>query len=395
MPIRFRGPVRPRKLKSPDPINIPTVRDNKASRVRSDVEYFKANGEMPSVTSKWSSMSVYFQIPGHTASGGVDSVDVNGDVMAIMSSATNTIYIFKKDVNGEYQQTDTTAQSQGEYSGIYLMPAEGKVVYAAPQSGGNEGRLVAMNLDFSTGVLDQASRTVYQQSTARDGSYDGRGITRIGNTIFSGAPGYYLSRASTRGGLLTFRDITTGARKALDVSYLGGLNESNSYVFGNRIYNEDGFFANTLASDGNRLLVLAPGAATSNTADSGYISVFDYDDANQTLTEIQKINNPAMPQYAGTQASIRAVAALNGKMLALLNVGGPDNDYDPLRTSLVEYTWDGSAYIQSGWSDVELSSDWAANSTDSVIAHMTMLSDTELLIPGTGISGGKIYKVTK
>ena len=395
MPIRFRGPVRPRKLKSPDPINIPTVRDNKASRVRSDVEYFKANGEMPSVTSKWSSMSVYFQIPGHTANGGVDSVDVNGDVMAIMSSATNTIYIFKKDVNGEYQQTDTTTQSGGDYSDIYLMPAVGKVVYSAPLASSNEGRLVAMDLDFATGILDQASRNVYPLSTGRDNSYDGRGIIGIGNTIFSGAPGYYLSSASARGGLLSFRDTASGALKPLNVSYLGGINESNNHVYGNRIYNEDGLFANTLATDSSRLLVLAPGAASFNTADNGYISVFDYDDTNQSLTEIQKIDNPAMPQYAGTQASMRALAALNGKILALLNVGGPDNNYDPLRTSLVEYTWDGSAYIQSGWSDVELSPDWTANSTDSVIAHMTMLSDTELLIPGTGISGGKIYKLTK
>ena len=252
-----------------------------------------------------------------------------------------------------------------------------------------------MNLDFSTGVLDQGSRTVYPLSTGIDYSYDGCGIISIGNTLFSGAPGYYLSSSNARGGLLTFRDITTGALKPLDVSYLGGLNESNNHVFGNRIYNEDGFFANTLASDGNRLLVLAPGSASLNTADNGYISVFDYDDTNQSLTEVQKIDHPAMPQYTGTQASIRSIAALNGKILALLNVGGPDNDYDPLRTSLVEYTWDGAAYNQSGWSDVELSPDWTANSTDSAISQMTMLSDTELLIPGTGISGGKIYKVTK
>lgn len=395
MPIRFRGQVRPRKLKSPDPINIPTVRDNKASRVRSDVEYFKANGELPRVEPNWTAMSEYYQISGHTANGGVDSVDVNGDIMAVMSSATNTVYIFKKDVNGDYQQTDTTSQSGGDYSDIHLMPAGGKAVYSAPLSNSNEGRLVAMDLDFSTGILDQASRTVYPLSTGRDNSYDGRGIISIGNTLFSGAPGYYLSSASARGGLLSFRDTTSGALKPLDVSYLGGINESNNHVYGNRIYNEDGLFANTLATDSNRLLVLAPGAASLNTADNGYISVFDYDDTNQSLTEVQKIDNPALPQYAGTQASIRAIAALNGKMLALLNVGGPDNDYDPLRTSLVEYTWDGSAYNQSGWSDVELSPDWTANSTDSAIAHMTMLSDTELLIPGTNISGGKIYKVTR
>lgn len=49
MPIKFSGPVKPQKLKSPDPINMPVVRDNKAPRIKQDVEYFKANGELPSV----------------------------------------------------------------------------------------------------------------------------------------------------------------------------------------------------------------------------------------------------------------------------------------------------------------------------------------------------------
>ncbi len=49
MPIKFTGPVKPKKLKSPDPINMPVVRDNKAPRVKQDVEYFKVHGTMPTV----------------------------------------------------------------------------------------------------------------------------------------------------------------------------------------------------------------------------------------------------------------------------------------------------------------------------------------------------------
>ncbi len=47
MPIRFRGPVRPRKLKSPDPINMPVVRNDKVPRIKSDVLYYKENGSLP------------------------------------------------------------------------------------------------------------------------------------------------------------------------------------------------------------------------------------------------------------------------------------------------------------------------------------------------------------
>ena len=49
MPIKFSGPVKPQKLKSPDPINMPVVRDNRAPKIKADVEYYKENGEMPSV----------------------------------------------------------------------------------------------------------------------------------------------------------------------------------------------------------------------------------------------------------------------------------------------------------------------------------------------------------
>ena len=47
MPIRFSGSARPRKLKSPDPINMPSVRENIITRQKAEVDYYKANGEMP------------------------------------------------------------------------------------------------------------------------------------------------------------------------------------------------------------------------------------------------------------------------------------------------------------------------------------------------------------
>tara|TARA_Y100000588_G_scaffold119012_1_gene130315 strand:+ start:805 stop:2391 length:1587 start_codon:yes stop_codon:yes gene_type:complete len=47
MPIKFRGPVRPHKLKSPDPINMPVVRNDKVPRIKSDVLYYKENGSLP------------------------------------------------------------------------------------------------------------------------------------------------------------------------------------------------------------------------------------------------------------------------------------------------------------------------------------------------------------
>jgi len=47
MPIRFRGPVRPKKLKSPDPIKMPVVRNDKVPRIKSDVLYYKENGSLP------------------------------------------------------------------------------------------------------------------------------------------------------------------------------------------------------------------------------------------------------------------------------------------------------------------------------------------------------------
>ena len=46
MPIRFKGPVRPHKLKSPDPINMPVVRNDKVPRIKSDVLYYKENGSL-------------------------------------------------------------------------------------------------------------------------------------------------------------------------------------------------------------------------------------------------------------------------------------------------------------------------------------------------------------
>tara|TARA_Y100000588_G_scaffold119012_1_gene130314 strand:+ start:209 stop:790 length:582 start_codon:yes stop_codon:yes gene_type:complete len=47
MPIRFRGPVKPKKLKSPDPINMPVVRNDKVPKIKSDVLYYKENGSLP------------------------------------------------------------------------------------------------------------------------------------------------------------------------------------------------------------------------------------------------------------------------------------------------------------------------------------------------------------
>ena len=49
MPIRFSGSARPRKLKSPDPINMPSVRENIITRVKEEVDFYKANGTLPSV----------------------------------------------------------------------------------------------------------------------------------------------------------------------------------------------------------------------------------------------------------------------------------------------------------------------------------------------------------
>ena len=47
MPIKFTGPVKPRKLKSPDPINMPIVRNDKVPRIKSEVLYYKENGSLP------------------------------------------------------------------------------------------------------------------------------------------------------------------------------------------------------------------------------------------------------------------------------------------------------------------------------------------------------------
>tara|TARA_B000000565_G_scaffold255758_1_gene237620 strand:- start:107695 stop:108435 length:741 start_codon:yes stop_codon:yes gene_type:complete len=47
MPIKFTGPVKPKKLKSPDPINMPIVRNDKVPKIKSEVLYYKDNGEMP------------------------------------------------------------------------------------------------------------------------------------------------------------------------------------------------------------------------------------------------------------------------------------------------------------------------------------------------------------
>ena len=44
MPIRFSGSARPRKLKSPDPINMPAVQANRIPHVRREIEYYKEHG---------------------------------------------------------------------------------------------------------------------------------------------------------------------------------------------------------------------------------------------------------------------------------------------------------------------------------------------------------------
>ena len=49
MPIRFSGSARPRKLKSPDPINMPSVRENIVPRIKAEVAYYKEYGELPPV----------------------------------------------------------------------------------------------------------------------------------------------------------------------------------------------------------------------------------------------------------------------------------------------------------------------------------------------------------
>lgn len=68
MPIRFSGSARPRRLKSPDPAQIPTVRENRVPRVYAEVAYYKANGEMPDQTDP----AVVYNISSNDASGSFD-----------------------------------------------------------------------------------------------------------------------------------------------------------------------------------------------------------------------------------------------------------------------------------------------------------------------------------
>ena len=113
MPIRFKGPVRPRKLISPDPINIPVVRDNKASRVRQDVEYFKANGEMPSV-------EPLLGPPEGQAIGDAD-VSAGGDNKAFIDYRTGLEWVRLAQTN---TFTDTTIQNElqegGQFAGFRI-----------------------------------------------------------------------------------------------------------------------------------------------------------------------------------------------------------------------------------------------------------------------------------
>ena len=383
MPIRFSGSARPRKLKSPDPINMPSVRENIVPRIKAEVAYFKENGSLPSVTGPWSSATTYFALSSSSTEDPIVGFDVyNDDIIVINNRETSSAESYKRNSStGEWEYVNSKYFANIAGGDILINADDSKVFIGVADASTSTGTVVECAIDLTTGVMSE-THTSRPSSVSQNFIYDGARIVDVGNgLIVSSAPGYTAN--SVRAGLLLFRDRVTGTVGNIARNFQNGntnpgygTNSSNHQLgLGNRDY----FWgASTIVDDGRMIVASSPvydGAALLN---NSFATVFTWD--GTTLADIQQIQAPG-----------------NGeRMVAVFNSDTPGNFYMVLGNGdytrdLVEYSWNGSSYDQISRAQWGLTFEMV--NRDGLIRTRTM-PDGSLLIPAAD-SSGEIKRITR
>ena len=388
MPIRFRGPVKPRKLKSPDPINMPLVRDNKTARVKAEVQYYKEHGEMPRVSDPWTSISEYFSLPAAAdGSRGADCIVIDGDVMALhVGDVAASVYFYKWD-GSAWQQTDTLALSN-IITGQTVFDREYDCVYIGrPTFSSNSGQTRRYGFDFTTGTVTDAG-VVCADLTSSAG-LEGRQSVVYKDLQITSSP--HWRQGTDYGGMIGYRLRTDpSARKSITHTLADSSTYTSTALIGYQFPNDDLLFGGSMGVDQDRLLVTAIASPSENSGAHAFISVFEYDDVAATMTEVQRIPNP----YPLPGNSYRPIAVRGqGGTMFVVCTGSKEQD-NANAFSIIEYTWNGTEYVQDSWYTLPTEIYTGTQARSGMMYNITMLSKTEILIPYQD-STGRIMKVTK
>ena len=383
MPIRFRGPVRPRKLKSPDPINMPVVRDNKVPKVKAEVEYYKEHGEMPSISGPWSSVTTYFGLSSNSTVDPIAGFDVyNDDIIVIANRETSSAESYKRNGStGEWEYVDGKYIANIRNGDILINADDSKVFIGATHVSNSTGTVIECGIDLSTGTL-AGTHTSRPSGNSQDYVYDGSRIVDVGNNlIISSGPGFTAN--SARAGIIWFRDRTTGAVSQIVKNFQNGLTNSgfgtnsgnHQLGLGHRDYL---WSASTIVDDGRLVVAASPSGDSDALLNNSFATVFTWD--GTTIADIQQIQAPGNGE--------RMIAVFNsdtsGNFYMVLDNG--DNTRD-----LIEYSWNGSSYDQISRAKWGLAFDMV--SRESLIRTRTM-PDGSLLISASD-SSGEIKRITR
>ena len=390
MPIRFKGPVRPKKLKSPDPIKMPVVRNDKVPKIKSDVLYYKENGSLPEVDPPWRSLEVYMNLPSSGSSArGADCVVVDGDIMALhVGDNVSSVYFYKR-TGTTWQQTDTLSLSDIS-SGRTVFDRENNCVYVGqPNISNFSGQTMRYDFDFATGTVTNAGDVCVDIATPY--GLEGRQLVMYKDLLVVSAPTWRQS--TDYGGLIGYRSRTDtlNSRKTVSHNLSDSSVHTQAYLTGLQFppY-DDLMFGGSMDVDGDRLLVAAIGRPQENSGAHSFISVFKYDESESEMTEVQRIANPfPMPT---NDYRIIAVRAKEGSMVAVCTGNKEQSNTETF--SIIEYTWNGTEYVRGGWYNLPDEIYLGVSYNPRRMYNITMLSATEILIPyqdGTG----RIMKVTK
>lgn len=374
MPIRFSGSARPKKLKSPDPINMPSVRENIVPRIKAEVAYYKDNGSLPSVELFWQTSGTYFTHPiGMTNSG----IEIFNGYLYVNNAQRSLIESFRL---SDQAAIAGLGQSGNNQSDIYV--TTNRVIYGATQTGTDSvGLLVSVPNNTSTGTLPN-NKTVWE---AAGGSYtyDGRSIAVVEseNIVFTGGEGY--TSTGTRRGAFWARNLTSGAElTSYQWTFLGDSSPTRtSSGMPGELVNGSGIdwrMSRGMSTDGTRLAVTVGGlpGASESIARAGVISVWNTSATG--AVEIQHIANPT-PEGVANVGTIECVQTVNDKLFMFLLAGGPDVSYAADRVSVAEYEWNGSQYVHNDiWHTLPAT---ITPSSSHIIHNIKMYNETEMFIP--------------
>ena len=390
MPIKFTGPVKPRKLKSPDPINMPLVRDNRSTRVKADVQYYKEHGEMPRVSDPWTSISEYITMPASAASArGADSVTVDGDVMVIHvgDMASGNLYFYKHD--GMTWNLTETKQLNNLITGQTIFDRENGCIFVGrPTVSSTSGQTLRYDFDFSTATITGAGE-VCADLTSTAG-LEGRQNVVYKDLQITSSP--HWRQGTDYGGMIGYRLRTdpVNSRKTITHTLVDSSTYTSTALIGYEFPNDDLLFGGSMDVDQDRLLVAAIASPSENSGAHALISVFEYDDVAATMTEVQRITNP----YPVPGNSYRPIAVRgHGGTMLVVCTGSKEQD-NANAFSIIEYTWNGTEYVQDSWYTLPAEIYTGTQARGGMMYNITMLSETEILIPFQD-STGRIMKVTK